>query len=47
MLGIETKRVKVAASGIFNLNGMQQNAFGRGLNIVRYSDGQVRKVMVK
>ena len=47
MSGIETKRVKVAASGIFNLNGMQQNAFGRGLNIVRYSDGQVRKVMVK
>lgn len=36
-----------AATGIYNINGVRQQTFRRGLNIVVMSDGSVRKVMVK
>lgn len=32
---------------IYNLNGVRQNTLQRGVNIIRYSDGSVRKVMKK
>jgi hypothetical protein len=35
------------AAQVFSIDGRQQSRFGRGVNIVRMSDGSVRKVMVK
>lgn len=32
---------------IYNVNGMEQNGFQPGVNIVKYSNGTVRKIMVK
>lgn len=39
------KEARVAT--VYSLNGMRQNSLRRGINIVRYSDGTARKVMVK
>lgn len=36
-----------AAEMIFTVNGVRQQQMGRGLNIVKMSDGTVRKVLVK
>lgn len=38
---------KMIATGIYNLNGARQNTLQRGINIVVYGDGQVKKVLVK
>lgn len=35
------------ATAIFSVNGTRQSALRRGLNIIRYSDGTTKKVMVK
>lgn len=35
------------AAAIFGIDGRQQSTFNRGINIVRMSDGTVRKVLVK
>ena len=32
---------------IFSLNGQRLNALQKGINIVRYADGRMRKVMVR
>lgn len=47
--GIEERKadVKAVVKDIYNLNGMRQDSMHRGLNIVRYSDGTTRKVLVK
>jgi len=34
-------------SAIYNVNGTKQNSLKAGLNIVKYSDGSVKKVLVK
>ncbi len=39
--------VEAAVKSIYDLNGRQQQGTRRGLNIVRMSDGTVRKVMVR
>ncbi|MBO4905552.1 MAG: hypothetical protein J5486_00760 [Bacteroidaceae bacterium] len=38
---------KVGIQQIVNINGIQQNGLRRGLNIIRMTDGSVRKVIVK
>ena len=38
---------KNVAAGIYNLNGIRQNTLQRGINIVVYGDGSVKKIMVK
>lgn len=38
---------KKVAAGIYNLNGIRQNTLQRGINIVVYGDGSVKKIMVK
>lgn len=43
---VDNEGVK-SATAIYNLNGVRQNTMKRGINIVRYSDGSVRKVMKK
>jgi len=47
--GIEQveKTVKTATTGIYGLNGVRYATVRRGFNIVRYSDGTTRKVLVK
>ncbi len=49
MTGIsEVEPAKEATiSSIYNVNGVRQQQMQRGLNIVRYSNGTIRKVMVK
>jgi len=45
---VETSNGKtVAISQIYSLNGVRQNSLQRGINIVRYTDGSVRKVVMK
>ena len=39
--------VEATVKSIYDLNGRQQQDTRRGLNIVRLSDGTVRKAMVK
>ena len=39
--------VEATVKSIYDLNGRQQQGTRRGLNIVRMSDGTVRKVMVR
>lgn len=39
--------VPVTITGYYDLNGMKSDKPRRGVNIVRYSDGSTRKVMVK
>lgn len=34
-------------SAIYNMNGMRQSSMRRGVNIVKYADGRVKKVLVK
>ncbi len=47
-LGIaEANATKATAVAIYDLNGRQLNARQRGMNIIRMSDGSVRKVNVK
>ena len=41
------KATELNAAQIFGIDGRQQNALRRGINIVRTSDGSVRKVLVK
>ena len=43
-ISYSTKKI---AAGIYNLNGARVNTLQRGINIVVYSDGQVKKVLVK
>ena len=38
---------KEAISSIYDLNGRQQQGLRHGLNIVRMSDGTVKKTMMK
>lgn len=47
--GIEdnTTSVEVRPVAYYNLNGVRQSGLNRGINIVRYSDGTARKIMVK
>ena len=44
--GIAAK-ANVAADQIFSIDGRQKSNVTRGINIVRMSDGSVRKVLVK
>lgn len=39
--------VEAEPVGIFNLNGVRVESLQKGLNIIRYSDGSARKVLVK
>ena len=34
-------------SGIYTINGVKLNAPQRGINIIKYTDGTAKKVMVK
>ena len=43
-ISYSTKKI---AAGIYNLNGARINTLQRGINIVVYGDGQVKKVLVK
>ena len=43
-ISYSTKKI---AAGIYNLNGARVNTLQRGINIVVYGDGQVKKVLVK
>lgn len=36
-----------SVEGIYNLNGVRMNGMQKGVNILRYSDGTTRKVLVK
>lgn len=47
--GIEVRQsdVQTVAEHIYNLGGMRQASLRRGLNIVRYSDGTTRKILLK
>ena len=45
--GVTSGAGKAAIKSIYDLNGRQQQGTHRGLNIVRMSDGTVRKVMVR
>ena len=46
--GIEIiKYMKMRGAAVFDLNGRRLNAQKKGLNIIRMSDGTVRKVMLK
>lgn len=47
--GIENVTVKKAKAmeGIYNLNGIRQSGLKRGVNIIVFGDGSVKKVMVK
>ena len=49
ILEVKEKREegKSVADAVYNLNGRQMNGMRRGMNIVRGSDGTVRKVIVK
>lgn len=38
---------KMDAQSIYSVNGMKQNTLTKGVNIIRYSDGTVKKVLVK
>lgn len=44
---IETVANSTAVKGIYNVDGKKVSSFLKGISIVRYSDGTVRKVMVK
>jgi pimeloyl-CoA synthetase len=39
--------MKMRGAAVFDLNGRRLNAQKKGLNIIRMSDGTVRKVMLK
>ena len=41
------KSLSTIPAGIYNINGVRQNSLQRGLNIVRYGDGKIRKVLMK
>lgn len=43
----DIEKAPKAATGIYNMNGMRQQGMKRGLNIVVYGDGTVKKVLVK
>lgn len=48
--GIETTAVESGTrtiEGIYSINGTKQNALKNGINIIRYTDGTVRKVMIR
>ena len=41
------KSVKAGATKVYSIDGAQRNGLRRGINIVKMSDGSVRKVLVK
>ena len=43
----ETEQTLREATAIYDASGRRQTTAGKGLNIVRMSDGSVRKVIVK
>ena len=43
----EVKSAVLAEAARYDLQGRQQSAPQKGLNIIRYSDGSTRKVLVK
>lgn len=47
--GIDEAEVQIAPSivGYYDLNGRESSGLRSGINIIKYSDGSVRKVMVK
>lgn len=45
--GIQNNVARAKTAGIFDINGRQLTTASRGINIVRMSDGTVRKVLVK
>ena len=47
LTGIQTTNSMATQRAIYDLNGVNRNAVHRGLNIIRMSDGTVRKVVVK
>ncbi len=38
---------KTDVQSIYSVNGMKQDALTKGVNIIRYSDGSIKKVLVK
>jgi hypothetical protein len=34
-------------TGIYNINGMQMSALQKGINILKYSDGTIRKIIIR
>ena len=42
---IDSTEARVAA--VYSLNGVRRNGLSTGVNIVRYTDGTARKVVVK
>ena len=47
LTGIQNTNTKATQRAIYDLNGVNRNTIHRGLNIIRMSDGSVRKVIVK
>ena len=46
-LGIKDLQEEKHPVKVFSLEGKAQNKMQKGINIIRYSDGSVRKVLVK
>jgi hypothetical protein len=44
---VKTVKENGKVEGIFSVNGARQNTLQRGVNIVKMSDGRVKKVIVK
>ena len=45
--GMKTINSKDASFNVYDINGVSQNTLRKGLNIIRMSDGTVKKVVVK
>ena len=45
--GIDDIEVEATDGDIYSINGYRTSKLQRGLNIIRQSDGKVRKVMVR
>ena len=44
---VKTVKENGKVEGIFSVNGARQNTLQRGVNIVKMSDGRVKKIIVK
>jgi hypothetical protein len=45
--GIQSATVQTAAAGIYNAAGVKVNALQKGINIVKFANGEIQKVFVK
>ncbi|MGI6223516.1 MAG: hypothetical protein ACOYJG_07895 [Prevotella sp.] len=45
--GIDNVKTNAAVEGIYTVNGMRLNSVRKGLNIIKYTDGTTKKILVK